>query len=113
MIPQQPLIGKFETTPKPNSVWISQGYGVAFSAYKGGFHLGIDLVPLDFTTKFYPAITYAILPATVRYFYEELNGKNSKCLVLDTWLDDNFIFYLKSLNQIPSSYTGKVRLMHT
>ncbi len=95
--------------------YISQKFGEQSSVYTSGFHLGLDIVPTE-NGAFFPAPVYAILDGTLRYFYETQPTTqgitNSKAIAVDTWLDDDFITYLKGLGKVPPQL-NKVRLMHS
>jgi len=103
MRPSYPLKGLSTITQYFNSPW---------DRYKGGLHLGVDILPLDDQGRGWPAPVYPILDGTLRYFYEDYQGKNSKAIAIDTWLDEGLINYLKAMGTVPKDYSKRVLMVH-
>ncbi len=109
MIPRSP----FRVPYRVSQEFANQADRYKSDKNKQGLHLGVDLVPLNASGQGFPAEVYPILDGKMRYFYETLNGLNSKYITIDTELDQPFITYLKRKGQLPTNYTGRVILNHS
>src|SRR5258708_7697155 len=88
---------------------ITQGYSDNFNHYPESHHGALDIVPIDDSGNFYPALIYPVFDGS-EISIQDTDPIHGKGVLEEITLDQAWIDYYKSNDCIPANYIGIVYL---